>query len=1361
MKKKILKCSVILIYMSTPMNALDDDNKDLNLITPTTLNRIEGMKSPLEAVNKQEVTNVFSSSKNTNSNIESSTIDVSNYAKVKLIDVVLETLSRTDLLKSAREKVIQYELKLKDAMADYYPIINAEYNYGKTRSTPSGEEFQKFKYFNDNNFRVVLKQNIYSGGATFNNVRSVEKKLEVAKNQYKTTLEKEIKKAIKAYFGVVFTSRSVMVNERNMKKLKKILEIVTIKYDNGAASIGDITSIKANVANAMTKLVKVNSKFIESLRYYEYIVGRNFEKTLPYEKNFDVNISNFDELYKRALENNKELVNYYKTIEDEKFIQKKAKANFRPKVDLELSYKKSTEAEDLEADETDINGKINISYNIFNGGKDKNKVLTSNSKIRDLNYKLSEEKKKLKWNLSKVYTSIVSVSQALESTITEVKASRKMVSSYWDAFKLGEQDLNTLLQGQRQLNTAETEYVNYEKSNITDFFNILELSGDLASFFDVDPESSKFIDFTKSDYKVSVFPQKGDSLGIDLKTGEVIKSSNEKEFLEKEEKDENIKDIPFPIVKNSINENINKFLKEFISFDDDSYMIEISSFGNIYNSFDFIKENKLDKNSFSYDIVNAYNIETRIAHNNFKTIQDAKEYLKTFKEKNTDRKYKVKKVKDIKALYNKYIDGLKVEVEKPKTKIKIVEKIRQAVKKEEFKTNTEFKNKFLDSKDTNYTINISSFTNLDKLEEFVLKNKIYDESFFFKYGDNGQLIKLVSGVYENYNKTLEDKVNSFKSENKKTFPIVERISFVKKQYQDNFEFNIIKKEKVEYEYINLSKEEAKKNLISKDSEAEEIDRVEIENINKVDINNNNELTDFEKKFLAAPKDNFSIFLASLDTIEDAESFISNHNLEETSIIVFSNSGKMIIMSGVYESSDEGDEGISKLSDTLKKNKPFLQRIFRTQESYFKNNPKVDNINYQDDQEFDTEKDELTKLIEEKKLEEQKKQAAIEKEKNQEEIKEIEAEELRLEKIEEEKTKKENERLEKEAEEKKQEEIKQVKAEELRLKKEKAQAEAKEEAEKEKIAEEKRLKELKKQEEQRVAEEKKAVEVAKLEEDKRIAQLEKEKELSEEEVNQISNFEKKFLKAPKDYYSIFLASLDTKEDAQAFVRKHNLENKSIIVHSNSNKMIVMTGVYSNRTKASLGMSKLDNRLKRNKPFLQKIFRTQESYLKNNLNIDSSNESKKEEIIEASIMKKQKIEEEKKAKIIEEKRLEELKKQEEQKKAKKTEVIKKQKTTVKKVVETPYSKKLISFKKKFNSASKKNYTLKLTSIDSNRVKWYAQRFGLDPYYIVAKNGKKSTIYYGVFTDIEQAKEKAKSLHPLIQKAKPFAKQIGTIR
>ncbi|PLY07435.1 MAG: hypothetical protein C0625_04465, partial [Arcobacter sp.] len=1236
----LLKYLLALLFIFTSLNALDDKDKNLNLIAPTNLNRIEGNKGPLENIKKEERVSDFSSSKSPKISSLNKPIDVSKYKKVKLVDAVLETLAHSDLLKSSREKVIQYDLKLKNAIADFYPTIDAEYNYGRTRTEPGSLEGERFKFFKDKNYKLVLRQNLYSGGASLNNVKSVRKKLEVAENQYKITLDKEVKKAIKAYFGVVFSNRSVMVNERNMKKLKKILEIVTIKYDNGAASIGDLTSIKANVANAMTKLVKVNSKFVESLRYYEYIVGTNFEKTLPYEKNFDVSITDFDELYKRALENNRGLINYYKSIEDEKFSQRKARASFKPKIDFELSYKKTMDAEDLEVEEKDINGKIKLSYNIFNGGKDKNKVLEVNSKIRDLNYRLEEEKKKLKWNLSKVHTSVTSVLEALKSTITEVKASRKMVGAYWDAFKLGEQDLSSLLQGQRQLNTAETELVKYEESHITDFFNILELTGDLSSFFDVDPENPKFIDFTKSDYKKSIIAKDGDNLDIDLKSEQKkeLEDFNKKDLVKKEE----IKNIPLP--KTSMNENINKYLEEFLKFDDESFMIEISSFGNIYDSFDFIKNNNLDTNSFSYDVVKKYNIETRVAHNNFKTISEAEEYLKALKSKKLDKKYEIKKVKDIKTLYNKYIDGLKIKVQKQKTKIKIVEKIRQAVKKEEFKTDEEFKNKFLNSKENDFTINLSSFTDIEKLEEFIKSNGIYKESFFFRYGDSGRLIKLVFGVYSNY-ASLESKLNSFILENDNIYPIVEKISLVKKQYKENIDLNIKKEEPITYEYINLSKNEAKKlsNKTEKNKKIKEVDknddlliltkRPNIDDINKKEkeelkeikkkieeilptkkdkiekklelksekkiieesVNKKEEIKDgsFESKFLNTPENYYTTNLASFSDMELAKKFVKNNKIKDNTILVISNSGKILVTHGVYSTREKALTSISSLPEKIKENKPFIQKIIWTQKSYIKNNLKG-NLSEKN------KKDEL----EAKKLEEEKK-----------------LEELRLKKLEEEKAKK-------------LEELK--KAEEIRIEEEKAKklAEQKriEEEKAKKLEEEKKSKELRLK---KLAEEKaKKQEELKKAEEIRIEE-EKAKKL-ENKVKKLDNsFESKFLNASENYYTTNLASFSNIKLAKKFVKNNKIEDNTILVISNSGKILVTYGVYSTRKKALDAISSLPAKIKENKPFIQKIVWTQRSYKKNNLKENLSEKNKKDKLEE------KRIEEEKKSEELRLKKLEEEK------------------------------------------------------------------------------------------------------------------------
>ena len=71
--------------------------------------------------------------------------DILKYQKVSLMDVVLETIANSDLLKASREQVIQSEIKLKDAIAGYYPTLNFESETSRTRVTDEPKT-RSFKY---------------------------------------------------------------------------------------------------------------------------------------------------------------------------------------------------------------------------------------------------------------------------------------------------------------------------------------------------------------------------------------------------------------------------------------------------------------------------------------------------------------------------------------------------------------------------------------------------------------------------------------------------------------------------------------------------------------------------------------------------------------------------------------------------------------------------------------------------------------------------------------------------------------------------------------------------------------------------------------------------------------------------------------------------------------------------------------------------------------------------------------------------------------------------------------------------------------------------------------------------------------
>ena len=639
-------------------------------------------------------------------------LDINNYKKVSLMDVVLETISNSDLLKASREKVIQSELKLKDAIAGYYPTLNLESETGRTKSTSYGSS-EKYKYYDDRNLKFILSQNIYSGLETTNTIKSLEKKLSVEKNQYEILLQEQITKAIKAYFDVVFSHKSVLASERNMIKLNKILEIITIKYDNGAATIGDLTAIKANVSNSETQLTKVKSKLTESMKYYEYIVGEKYYQTLPYEKNFNINISSFDLLYERALTRNSTILNYYNLIESEKFNLKSKESSFLPKLDFEVSLDNILDQEDYKGREQDLNAKLKFTMNLYNGGKDQNKILTSYSSIRALNFELNEEKKKLKWNIAKLFTSIQSTNESLKSNISEIVSLRKMVDAYWEEFNLGQQDLQSLLQGYKQLNSAEIELIKNESSNTIDLFSLLGYTGDLLSFFDLDPVHPKYIDFSKSNYSQNVY--------ID------DKFLNEKERNEKEyekRKDEEFKRL---LANQKLKDiNIDNFIKNFMLANDEFFTLEIGKFKNNKEATDFIKNNNLDMNSFAFDIIENSIVTSKISHGIFSNMELAKASKDKLSEKYKNSQIIIKKIKDVKKHYSEYISGLKINLPKPEIKIiekiNTIEKIKQK-KESVFVFDQDIMNKFLNADDDLYTIHITSFSE-NKYLENILSNNI-------------------------------------------------------------------------------------------------------------------------------------------------------------------------------------------------------------------------------------------------------------------------------------------------------------------------------------------------------------------------------------------------------------------------------------------------------------------------------------------------------------------------------------------------------------------------------------------------------------------------------------------------------------
>jgi outer membrane protein TolC len=741
--------------------------------------------------------------------------DYNNYQKITLKRVILETLSQSDKLKAAKEKLlVQAKIDLINAKAEYLPKINFQFNTQKeTKSTilKASTGLRETVNSNEDKYKITLDQPLYSGGSTKINIKIASLKYQEAKNKYEIVVNQIIQDAIKSYFQLLFNIQKVNLSEKNMKKLKEILEISQIKFDSGAIGVGDLASIKVGVSSAETQMNRLKSKLADSIDYYIYLLGDKFQKTKPFQKNFDLKIGTYEELKDAIVSNNLTLLNYRLNITREKYKIQNFKVSFEPKIDLQLKANHILNQENFIDDEESYSAKIVFKYNIFNQGKDINKITKAHSKIQEQQYRYKEEIKKISWDSSKLYNSIKSLKKSLKSNKDEIESANEMVDIYWEGFQLGEQDLQVLLQGQKQLNTAELSILKFKQDYLTNLFKVLNQTNKLASFFNINPYDTYFIDYSK-------VAQLNHTVDLKISLGNPLDDLNTtiNSYLE--------------LISEYSYDDIVNFKDRFLEADDENYTILIDSFPNNYKAYSYIKSNRLFTDAFAYDYINEnVQIDNTDVNKNIKVLTNVVYGIYENRQKAVlalddmdeykDKTFKIVKVKDIKKLYTNYINGLQANIEAYIIKPKKL-----------FQTDQKFKNKFLKANKNYFTINIVSLSNISQAEKLLAKYDITKDSFVFKYGRKAEWIKVMYGVYPTYEKALQA-LNSKPKMKKRYYPIIEQV------YQKQI---LYKKYKKYNKKLKIKTKIEKANLIERKKENEEL-------LKKKIVNLQNEIQELKQK----------------------------------------------------------------------------------------------------------------------------------------------------------------------------------------------------------------------------------------------------------------------------------------------------------------------------------------------------------------------------------------------------------------------------------------------------------------------------------------------------------------------------------
>ncbi len=412
--------------------------------------------------------------------IKEDIIDLNNTISLK--EAILKALNKSHKILSEREKIIQAKRKIDEKIAAYKPNVVL---YGTAGGTYTKDEKVPEDKYLKGDIQLSITENLYAGGKHKNDLQKERYNLLVAVYKFRSKVEEETQKVIESYFDILFERRAIKANEKNMKNLERILNIITIKEKEGDATKGDLNYISSNIENSKSQFIKAKSKYQNAIAYYEYFVG-DIEQNQPREQNISQPIQSQDEAIETLYKNNSKIQIAKAKLEAQKSDLQSRRASFRPTVDFIVTAKDTQTGALNEPQNDKASAVLSMNYNLYSGGKDEAKFLSSKSKIAQLQYSLKDIKEGSRYNIVQIYEDIESSKDSLLHIKKEVEANHEVVKSYWLKFQYGKQDLQTLLLAQRALNSSEISEIKEEKSYILSIFKLLSEAGTMLEYLDIE-----------------------------------------------------------------------------------------------------------------------------------------------------------------------------------------------------------------------------------------------------------------------------------------------------------------------------------------------------------------------------------------------------------------------------------------------------------------------------------------------------------------------------------------------------------------------------------------------------------------------------------------------------------------------------------------------------------------------------------------------------------------------------------------------------------------------------------------------------------------------------------------------------------
>jgi outer membrane protein len=206
-------------------------------------------------------------------------------------------LSNNEVLKLAKERVVETQGRVQEAKTSFLPQVNLGYTYMPTQRFPViripagvfGPNEQTFQaaFTRENSLQLFVNQPIYTGGRLNNAYGITTSSLDASKLELDRTRQEIEYRVVETFYAALMNERGVGVADEQIRMTETQLQLARVRFESGTVARLDVLQAEVELANAKARRIQQRAQVDTAMQALRSLLSLPQSQGLKLEGSLD------------------------------------------------------------------------------------------------------------------------------------------------------------------------------------------------------------------------------------------------------------------------------------------------------------------------------------------------------------------------------------------------------------------------------------------------------------------------------------------------------------------------------------------------------------------------------------------------------------------------------------------------------------------------------------------------------------------------------------------------------------------------------------------------------------------------------------------------------------------------------------------------------------------------------------------------------------------------------------------------------------------------------------------------------------------------------------------------------------------